>query len=330
MSYLEGVRIESSVEIGIVGVVPSGLVGSHRAVSFKRFQKVAGQLESAAASDFPALHGVCHTLMNGVHAVRFVGVATQNNTPEIAHAAAQLANDGLPLVVCPGLYAEEAAAVASAFVEVGSTATLWLAAPPDATPEAALALRRRLPGPPEVVRMVLPYVRTNSPGRRALESLDPTALIGPLAIGAATHLKGMHEVPKPPSPEVQEELRAAGFGLIVSSGPRRLTALAFPRVAVAPTEKYTAIPSLHQRIEDALDAVCAAYAGRRSFYSTWKSVERDALSVMRRFVGAGEVVTFKLRCDEETNRDRIDGIGIEVWYTVPKRVEEFVLKTRRG
>ena len=320
---------ESAIEIGIVGVVPSGFVGAYRATSFQAFQKVGGVLEAAPPQGFPALHAVCHALMNGIDAVQFVGVGEIDDIEPIARAVTQLVGLGVALVVCPGLSVKEhGSTLASTFAETDTKATLWLSAPAGATPTEAMELQKQFRGSKDAVRVVLPHIQTLSPGRRALELLEPAALVGPLALGTVVHLKGTHEVPKPPPANVRDDLRAAGLGLIVPSGARRLAALAFPEALSTPVDKAPAVPTLHQRIERALDIVCDQYAGWRSHHSTWKSIERDARSVMRKFQSRGEVADFKVRCDEETNLDCHDAIGLEVLYTVPKRVQEFVLKMR--
>lgn len=320
--------------LGIIGRTPKGLEGPSFVDSFRVFQRVAGELEAATPTAFPALHAVCHATMNGAAPLAFYGVEDIWDPAALGAALRGLrgAYPELAMVVVPGLRkpaAEPPVEQVAALVDAQKSEIIWLDAPTHSSADEIVAYREALPGDRDLVRVVTPEVYTISPGRRSFEALPPTCLIGPLSLGEAIHLRGMHrDLPALGNPD-RKRLEEAGCGLLVSGAPpQKPIRLAFPPPlggsAIVPADEARPEDrdgTLEGRIQAALDLACHdAVASGRSGPDLWKLIEREGRAVLARFVSSGELRGFRLRCDEETNRGMVSGVGVEVLVETPKRV----------
>jgi hypothetical protein len=314
--------------IGIIGESPIGHLGILRAGNFAKFQNHVGRLEEHGPEQFPAGYAVGHALMNDVAGVLFYGVENARHPGQLREAVRDLATQsGLRMLVVPGLTDE--VVVEELIAAVGDFAarlTLWLDPPVDSLPDDVVAFRSRLSGNRQSVRVAWPWVPTVSPGRRTSEELPPSCLIGPLYVGSVKRLQGAHELGLPPAPAVKSMLKAARCGLLVRTGKRRLIALDFPDPIGRPAGESDPL-TLDEKIEAALDDISARKlaAGLRG-KSLWKNIERESRPVMLGFQRRGEILSYRLQCDEETNQGEPAGVHIEVWYNTPRRVAEVILK----
>lgn len=309
------------VEIAVAGALPCGPLPARRVTAFRTFQSVAGELEVAPAAQFPALHAVCHALMNGIAAVHVVGVEN-SEAQSVAASLAELATrPDVVMLLCPGDHGPDALRAIAGTVPDGLP--LWLDAPRYGSVQDVAELHTELVAIRPNTRLIGPFVSTISPGRRATEPLPGSALAAPLLLGVCEELRGVHEAPGRLSTADATLLRNAGCGRLAAGGPRRTIRLAFPAPERIQTQSP---PNLEQRMRDALELVFAThgYATRRP--SLYRSVERDAKAAMERFVRAGQLTRVHVRCDEETCRDAHDGLGVEVVYQTPRRVEHLVLR----
>ena len=301
--------------LAIIGRVPSEFTGAVRVSDFRQFQKIAGQLESASGDQYPALHAVCHAVMNGCSPVLFLGVADLSSLPvdlDPIRAEARF-----ELVTAPGLTDLEAITALSAGLEPGET--LWVDAARGSDPTK---LQRALG---DRARVAAPWVATISPGRRSPEALPPTCLIGPLLLGSASTLRGVHDPPRRLDASVRAALEAGGGALLEATGRRRQVGLAFPRPETSPAPTT---PTLEGEIRDALLELCAPLvAGEPNSPRLWAIVEREGRALLSRIQRSGRISGFHLRCDEETNMDADEGeLGVEVIIETPQRVRQVIIR----
>jgi len=306
----------------VIGAFPSGLTGVERATRFDHFQRLAGQLETASASNFPALHAVCHALMNGIPEVHVFGIGEVESRSEWLAALAEAVELDSAHILVAGTPAELVHDLAKHFTSTARQATLWLPSSAPRDPIKSLEYRESLPGGRNEVRLALPAVDTISPGRRGMEPLDATCLILPLVMKRVEHLRGVHELPRAPSSQVIRRLDEAGFGLLAPLGRRRVAGLALPVQERTPPAPY----SVSDEIQEAVDRVVQTFVGQAVGPGLWKRVERDVKGVMYRFRKTKQISAFSVRCDDETNMDVTDGVAVEVAFSTPKRVKEVIIR----
>jgi hypothetical protein len=328
--------------LGVLGRSPMGRPGPVAVTRFSDFQRLVGELEGAAPAGYPAGHAACHALMNGLERVVFCGVRDETSPEELVAAFERLVAEGpVAMLVAPGVVGAAPALVAAFLAWEGreraagrlglGDASLWLDAPDGVEVTEVVVRQAALSPDPRLVRVAWPWVATLSPGRRQAERLPPTCLVAPLYLGTAAHLVGVHTVERVGAAE-EAALREAGAALLSEQvGRRRLVGLAFPpaRPVAAPAEAPP--EALEARLELALrEALEAAIREMPAGPGLWKTLERDAKTVLRRFAQRGEIAAFKVRCDDETNQGLVDGVGVEVIVRVPQRVQELIVRMTMG
>ena len=308
--------------LGSVGSSPAGVLGPIRASRWARFQELMGELEPTPPGSYLAGHAACHALMNGVSRVTFAGLPDGDGPDRIADAVRRLARAEPPdLLVAPGVVAADAArALVDASAELPDC-EVWLDGPRGSSADAAIAHASAVGADGRRVRLVVPWVPTLTPGRRRLEPLPGTCLVGPLRLGVCASLRGVHECPAPPNQDDLRGLAEAGCGLLTATGVRRLVGLAFPRPRPIQAERP---PTLDERLRaelaDRLEPLCA---GQPNDHMLWKRLERSATSLLEDWRRSGRITGYTIRCDEETSEERP---VVEVWLETPARPGRLVVR----
>lgn len=329
--------------LGLIGACPKGVQGPAAFDAFARFQQHLGELEAVPAGSYPVAHAACSAFMNGVPRVAFAGVDDAGRPEAWAQAVTRLFDAWEPaLVAAPGLVDPALArALVAAFAARAQRLrdreppALWLDAPDRAGASAVLAHAIAVGADGEGVRVAAPWIPTLTPGRRQYERLPATCLLAPLALGCAGELKGVSEPESPFSLDELARLEAAGVGVLASVGPRRLVGAAFrlERSKVppfgAPSDTPPDFDEAATAIERELDelSVHLQHQGLQG-PSLWRSLVREASTLLNGYKARGVIAGFVVRCDESTGCTPDGHPVVEVGLAVPRRVEQVVLHVR--
>jgi len=333
--------------LGLLGTCPKGVQGPAAFDTFARFQEHLGELEAAPAGSYPVAHAACSAFMNGLPRVAFAGVVDPARPEAWAEAVTRLFDAWEPtLVAAPGLVDPAlvrplvtAFAGRVARLSGREPPVLWLDVPDRAGAAAVLAHATAVGADGEGVRVAAPWVPTLTPGRRQYERLPATCLVAPLALGLVGALKGVSEPEPPYSLDDLARLEAAGAAVLAAVGPRRLVGAAFAleRPKVPPLGPQAPVPpgfdEAAATIERELDdlSVTLQHQGLKG-PSLWKSLVREATTLLNGYKARGVIAGFVVRCDESTGSTAEGHPVVEVGLAVPSRVEQVVLHVgvRRG
>lgn len=321
--------------IAIIGSAPNGTTGPVRAASFKQFQELLGFLEQARPGGWPGAHAACHAFMNGVERVVFAGVKSaadsqQHPQPWEEALASVMASEEPSLVVAPG--ASEAVQEALATLmdkawQQGARSVLLMDPSSRLRPEEVLPwwkVKNYASNP--AVRGCWPPVSTLTPGRRNYETLPASCLVGPLLLGTAAELKGLHETPGLP-PDVQQNLVQAEFAVLEPRGVRGHPGL-LAQVPLPDNERpklQDAPDATPGRLQTRLQEAIADLLDKPNSPGLWKTIERRATAVLVEMQERGEISGFHVRCDAETNEGSSSPV-VEVLLRQPQRVRELVVR----
>ncbi|MCA9566086.1 MAG: hypothetical protein KC561_21465, partial [Myxococcales bacterium] len=199
---------------------------------------------------------------------------------------------------------------------------IWLL--PDSPPQHLAPERRVLAG--------LPAIRAACPGRPTLDLVPASCVAAPLLLRSTTTLAGSVELAERVAEDrALAHIESGGF-VLSAAGPKRRVGIRAPKAweSAQPDPETTTPPSLEERIRLALDDACAGpLASMPRGTGLWKTLERNCRSALHRFQQRREILSFSVRCDEETNLDQVEGVGVEVFVTTAKRVKEFRLVMSR-
>ncbi len=323
--------MESPRLLGVLGLPPRPAAHTVRVRKLADFERLVAPPGPGGA--FPAGHAVAHGVMVGQQPVAFRACAADTAAAWVAALAALLSDDTVACVVAPGATAlDTQRALAAAFEGwrgARSDVALWLD-PPDDDPAAAVARRQALGPPSRGVRLALPSVRSITPGLGRASRLPASCVVGPLALGLARHLPGLHEVERRYGPRELAALREAGCGALVARGPRRLVSLAFPPPLPRPasTTPLGAAPAADPIERAVREATEHLIEGRRDGPALWRALEREATRIMEGLVARGVVSAYAARSDAETWEAAGGHPCVEVVYRTPRRVRQVKILTR--
>ncbi len=335
--------------LGILQSLPNAPRNPVRTDSFSKFQAICGYIER---EDYLAAHAACHATMNGIERTTAVH-ADMTSAESIFGALSRILADEtaagiIRALVIPGLtdFALQTA-ICDRCREAASQRPFDIFFDP---PEAAglseiLSHQKTLP---RFASLCMPYVATVTPGRRSADLLPPSCLIAPLALSAATHLRGVHDMPGL-SRDDAATLARCGVRVMMpkTADRRRVLALFYADQSDAPASTAKTQPRGNiVRSDDAAQAIsdeeirfeaelaqtlqmqCAEClrAHPANNRDLWAALSRAATSALMHAKSRGQITGYRVRCDEETaSRGNPDCPAVEIVIQYPKRVRSVTL-----
>ena len=316
-----------------------------RVDAFAAFQSLCGMIEDTS---YLAAHAACHAKMNGISRI-LAADADISSLDAIRHALDLLkAADAFDALVIPGLTdaaLQMQVCTACQIVCLESPFRLFLD-PPASSKAEDIAKRQTML--PRFASYCWPYVPTVTPGRRSAESLPPSCLIAPLALGTATYLRGVHDLDALPADDVAM-LGENNVAVMIPKrqGPRTVVGCLNPPVQSAPQPVNAFVEVPVPRPDTAKDDIDAQIEAKESAIEAqilaeiemhardiykqyvkndamlWSALTRSATAVLMQAQSTGRIKSYRVRCDAETaSWGTPDTPVVEILLEFPKRVKQ--------
>ncbi len=333
--------------LAIVQTLPKHPQRLVRVDSFASFQSLCGMIEDTS---YLAAHAACHGKMNGISRI-LAADADIADLSSVRHALDLVFNGGpFDALVIPGLTdaAQQLEICAMCQPHCLDFDFRLFLDPPQRTETAKITkLQAMLP---RFASYCWPYVSTVTPGRRSAEWIPPSCLIAPLALGTATHLRGVHDLPSM-SPDDIALLNENHVEIMVNrrQGPRTVVAALVPpsHAAPQPTNAFTEVQGIPVHDDEPQTSVDAQIEAKESAIEAqilaevemhardlykqyvkndamlWSALTRSATAVLMQARSTGLIKSYKVRCDAETaSWGTPDTPVVEILLEFPKRVKQ--------